>query len=252
MCIFSFLFGLAFGSFVNVCIHRIPLKRSIITPPSSCPECGENIKFYDNIPIISYIILFGRCRYCGHSISWRYPVVETMTGLFSLGLFIKYGLNYQYILLFLFLAALVTISFIDIQHKIIPDVISLPGIVVGWTASFVLPYPSWMDSLIGIIAGGGILFLVSTTYERLTGRAGMGGGDIKLLAMIGAWMGWRSLFPVIMISSFTGAVIGSVALMIAGKGLRFRIPFGPFLSLGATVYLFLGDELVQWYFTLFE
>jgi len=250
--LFSFMFGLAFGSFLNVCIYRIPLKKSIITPPSSCPKCGESIKFYDNIPVISYIILLGRCRQCSYPISWRYPAVEIMTGLLSLSLFIKYGLTYQYILFFLFFSALVTISFIDIQYQIIPDVISLPGIVAGWTASFVLPYLSWMDSLFGIMAGGGVLFGVAAVYERLTGKTGMGGGDIKLLAMIWAWLGWRSIFPVIMVSSSIGAVIGSVALVIAGKGLRVRIPFGPFLSLGAIVYLFWGNDLVQWYFALFE
>jgi len=252
MYLFSFMFGLAFGSFLNVCIHRIPLKKSIITPPSSCPKCGESIKFYDNIPVISYIILLGRCRQCRYPIPWRYPAVEIMTGLLCLSLFIKYGLTYQYILFFLFFSALVTISFIDIQYQIIPDVISLPGIVAGWTASFVLPESSWMDSLFGIMAGGGVLFGVASVYERLTGKTGMGGGDIKLLAMIGAWLGWRSIFPVIMISSSVGAVIGSVALMISGKGLRVRIPFGPFLSLGAIVYLFWGNDLVQWYFALFE
>ena len=249
--VYSILLGLALGSFINVCIYRIPLKKSIISPPSMCTNCGEKIKFYDNIPLISYLILLGKCRHCRHPISWQYPAVEILTGLLSLALFIRYGLSYQYFLYLLFIATLVTITFIDLQHKIIPDVLSLPGIIVGWAASFVLAHISWLDSLIGIIAGGGSLFLVAFTYERITDKEGMGGGDIKLLAMIGAWMGWRSLPLIVLISSVTGAVIGLTFLLLAGKGLRFKIPFGPFLSLGTLTSFFFGNELTSWYLHVF-
>jgi leader peptidase (prepilin peptidase)/N-methyltransferase len=248
--LYSILFGLVLGSFVNVCIYRIPLKKSIISPPSTCPDCGQRIRFYDNIPLISYAFLLGRCRHCRNRIPLSYPAVELLVGFMSLALFIRYGLSFQYILFLLFISALITISFIDLRHKIIPDVISLPGIIVGFSVSFFLGSINWLDSLIGIISGGGSLFLVGFVYKLLTGREGMGGGDVKLLAMIGAWMGWRSLPFVVLLSSLIGAVIGIAFILLSGKGLRFRIPFGPFLSLGALLYFFFGSELTTFYFRL--
>ncbi|MBW1900183.1 MAG: prepilin peptidase [Deltaproteobacteria bacterium] len=252
MVVYSALFGLALGSFMNVCIYRIPLKKSIVSPPSSCPNCGERIRFYDNIPLISYLLLLGKCRHCSNPLAWHYPLVEALTGLLSVALFIRYGLSYQYFLYLLFTSVLVTISFIDLHHKIIPDVLSLSGIVVGLAASFMPGTISWLDSLIGIIAGGGSLFLVAFVYERITGREGMGGGDIKLLAMIGAWLGWRQLYLVVLISSLVGAIVGIAFLLMAGKGFRVRIPFGPFLSLGAMACLFFGPELMNWYSQLLQ
>ncbi len=251
LAVYSVLLGLVLGSFINVCIYRIPIKKSIISPPSMCTNCGKRIKFYDNIPLISYLILLGKCRHCHHPISWRYPAVETVTGLLSLALFIRYGFGYQYFFYLLFIATLVTITFIDLQHKIIPDVLSLSGIIVGCIASFVLAHISWLDSLIGIVAGGGFLFLVAFTYERITGKEGMGGGDIKLLAMIGAWMGWKYLPLIVLLSSVIGAFIGLAFLLLTGKGYRFKIPFGPFLSLGTLISFFFGRDLISWYFNLF-
>ena len=250
MALYALLVGLALGSFMNVCIYRIPLQKSIVRPSSSCPNCGKKIRFYDNIPIISYLLLLGRCRHCHHPISWRYPVIEAITGLLSLALFIRYGLSFQYLLFLLFAATLVTISFIDLDHQIIPDVLSIPGIIAGLAAAFVPGNVLWFESVIGIIGGGGALFLVGLAYEKLTGKQGMGGGDVKLLAMIGAWMGWRSLPFVLLISSLTGAIIGSVFLLAAGKGYRVKIPFGPFLSLGALSYIFFGPQLTNWYIGL--
>ena len=251
MVVYFALLGLALGSFLNVCIYRIPLKKSIVTPRSSCPHCGEPIRFYDNIPLASYLFLLGKCRYCRAPLSWQYPVVEALTGVLSVALFIKYGLSYQYFLYLLFVAVLVIISFIDLRHKIIPDILSLPCIAVGWAATFVpgAEISCW-DSLIGLISGGGSLFLVAVIYERITGREGMGGGDIKLLAMIGAWMGWRHLHLIVLLSSFIGSIVGVSFLLMAGKGFRFRIPFGPFLSLGAILCFFFGQELMNWYFHL--
>jgi len=274
MALYSVLLGLALGSFMNVCIYRIPLGKSIISPPSGCPACGERIRFYDNIPLLSYLVLLGRCRHCRRPISWRYPLVETLTGLLSLALFIRYGLSYQYFLFLLFSATLVTISFIDLDHQIIPNVLSRPGIVIGWVVSavsfiavhkviipdffsgpwavkqntgcFVLGNISWFDSLVGIIAGYGSLFLIEVVFKYLTGKEGMGRGDAKLLAMIGAWVGWRPLLPIVMIASLTGAVIG----LLAGKGFGVRIPSGPFLSIGAIIYLFFGPQLIIWYYGL--
>ena len=245
----AFVFGLALGSFLNVCIYRIPLKKSIVSPPSSCPQCGARIRFYDNIPIISYIALLGRCRSCRTPISLRYPLVEIIIGLLSVALFIQFGLSATSIFLFLFTAALIAIAFIDLQHKIIPDMISLPGILIGLAFSF---FPSALisplDALIGVVGGGGFLFLVGTAFEKLTGREGMGGGDVKLLAMIGAWMGWKALPFIILLSSLTGAVIGGVSLVIGRQGVRARIAFGPFLGLGALVFLFFGDEITLWFY----
>lgn len=245
--IFLFIFGLVLGSFLNVCIYRIPLKKSVIYPPSHCPECGEKIHFYDNIPLISYMILAGKCRHCLRAIPVRYPLVELMTGLLSVSLFVKYGLSLSYFLFLIFTASLIALSFIDLYHRIIPDVVSIPGIVFGLIVSFFIPSVSWYDSLIGIIAGGGILYLVAVVFEWVTKKEGMGGGDIKLLAMIGAWMGWKPLPFIILISSLVGAIIGGGSLVFTGQGLRTRIPFGPFLALGALVYLFFGRELVAWY-----
>ena len=250
MIFFSLLFGLAIGSFLNVCIHRIPLKMSIINPPSTCPQCGENIRFYDNIPLMSYIFLLGKCRNCGESVSIRYPLVELITGLLSVALFVRYGISGSYFLFLAFSAALVIISFIDLQHQIIPDVISLPGILFGLAVSFLFSHITWYDSLIGIIAGGGSLYLIAVVFEKLTGKEGMGGGDIKLLAMIGAWMGWKALPFIVLLSSFTGSIIGGVSLLISRQGLRTKIPFGPFLALGALIYIFFGKELKLWYFQL--
>lgn len=245
--ILSLLLGLCLGSFLNVCIHRLPLKQSILRPASHCPWCGSAIKYYDNIPLLSYILLAGRCRNCSKSISWRYPAVEALTGLISVLLFIKYGISFQYLLLLLFLLSLITISFIDLDHQIIPDIISIPGIAAGLLASPFLPHTGFVESLIGAAAGAGALFLVAYLYELLAKRPGMGGGDIKMLAMIGAWMGWRSLPMIVFLSSFSGALVGFLYLALSGRGLRVRIPFGPFLALGTVLHLFLGKEMIRFY-----
>lgn len=243
--IFSFLFGLILGSFLNVCIHRIPHQKSIIRPPSSCPQCGARIKFYDNIPLVSYVILLGKCRTCRQPIPIRYPIVELLTGLLSTALFVRYGVSPQYFLFLAFSASLVVVSFIDLRHKIIPDAISLPGILVGLAAIsvFKLNGISWKDSLIGIIAGGGSLFLIGLIFERLRGKEGMGMGDVKLLAMIGAWMGYLALPYIVLISSLTGTLIGGGSLLLARRRFSEKIPYGPFLVLGTLVYLFFGIEL---------
>ncbi len=247
--LFAFLFGLCLGSFLNVCIYRVPRNLSIVNPPSSCPECGEGIRFYDNIPLLSYIILLGRCRGCKKPIPINYPIVELVIGLLSVALFVRYGLGPQYFLYLAFLASLVTISFIDLAHKIIPDVISLPGILVGLIfALFRLNTVSWLESVIGILGGGGFLFIVAVAFERITGKEGMGGGDVKLLAMIGAWMGWKALPFIVLISSLAGIIIGGGSLLLARRGIRTRIPFGPFLSMGALIYFFFGPAIVYRYY----
>ncbi len=253
--IFAGLFGLSLGSFLNVCIYRIPEKKSIINPPSSCTACGNRIRFYDNIPLISYIILRGRCRQCGTNISIKYPLIELVTGLLSLALITRYNLLNnsldRYFIYLLFISALIVISFIDLKHQIIPDRISISGIIAGLVISFFSSHLEWYDSLAGIIAGGGSLYLFAFIFEFLTKKEGMGGGDIKLLAMIGAWMGWRSIPFIILSSSLIGTILGTIALLLSKKGLRTRIPFGPFLALGALLCLFFGKELTAWYFSYF-
>lgn len=249
--VFALLFGLVLGSFLNVCIYRLPRHESIIHPPSTCPQCGKRIKFYDNIPLVSYILLLGKCRFCRNPISIRYPVVELITGLLSTALFMKFGLSPEYPAFMAFSTSLLVISFIDLDHQIIPDVLSIPSIPLGLGLSFLTwTEISWLESLIGIVGGGGFLFLVAVIFERLTGKEGMGLGDVKLLAMIGAWMGWRALPFVILMSSLAGILIGGGVLLLSGRGYRTRIPFGPFLALGALIYFFFGKDLVMWYYRM--
>jgi len=243
--VLSFVLGAVVGSFLNVCIWRIPEGQSIVTPASHCPRCGSPVRFYDNIPLVSWLVLRGRCRDCGGPISPRYPLVELLTALLSLAVFQLYGPRLEYVAAFLFAAALVVITFIDLDHQIIPDVISLPGIPVFFLlAVFVMGVPFW-ESLFGILIGGGFLYLIAVGYELLTKREGMGGGDIKLLAMIGAFLGWKSLFFVVFMSSILGALVGVVLIALKGKDMKYAVPFGPFLSIAAVLYLFVGPALTH-------
>ncbi len=237
MLFFSFILGLVMGSFLNVCIYRLPEGKSIIFPPSHCPYCQHKIKWYDNIPLLSFILLRGRCRYCHKPISWQYPLVEFISGLLTLFAYQKWGISLNTLFYLIFLYALIVVSFIDLKWQIIPDVISLPGILLGLTASFFLPL-SFKDAFLGVLLGGGILFLVAYGYYLLTKKEGMGGGDIKLLAMIGAFLGWQAIPLVLFIASLTGSITGIIWLIATGKGRYCPIPFGPFLTLGAICVLF--------------
>jgi leader peptidase (prepilin peptidase)/N-methyltransferase len=246
-----FLLGAIIGSFLNVCVYRIPAGQSIVSPPSRCPQCGASIRWYQNIPIVSYLVLRGRCAGCRARISPRYPLVEALTGLLFLLVWMAFGWQAATPLYWVFAAALVVITFIDLDHQIIPDVISLPGIIVGFLTALAIPWLSWTDSLLGILLGGGSLFLVAEAYHRLTGQEGMGGGDVKLLAMIGAFLGWKAILPVIFLGSLAGSLVG-VPLMIAKRsGGKLAIPFGPFLALGAIVCLLWGRYLLVWYLGFF-
>ncbi len=247
---YIFFAGLCIGSFLNVCIHRLPKGKSIVRPPSSCPACGALIRWYDNIPILSYVILHGHCRGCKASISIRYPLVELLTGLLAMITWARYGQGVPALIYFGFIVILIVITFIDLDHRIIPDIISLPGIPIGFIASFGLPAVTWADSLIGIAVGGGSLLAIAVGYQLLTGKDGMGGGDIKLLAMIGAFLGWKGVFFTIMASSFIGTVVGIAVMLRSGKGMKMAVPFGPFLAMGAILYLFLGPQIIGWYFGL--
>jgi len=243
----SIIFGAMIGSFLNVCIHRLPKEESIVRPGSHCPKCNTPIQFYDNIPLLSYLLLRGKCRYCQVSISIQYPMVEAITALSSFFLFITFGVSLSFFYYFSFVAALIAITVIDLYHQIIPDVISLPGIGIGLLGSLIIPRIPFFESLIGIISGGGSLFLVATIYQWLFKREGMGGGDVKLLAMIGAFLGWKAVILTILLSSFIGSIIGITVMLIKGKDFKYAIPFGPFLSLGAVISLFWGENLISWY-----
>ena len=248
--IVSFIFGAVVGSFLNVCICRMPKDESVVTPPSHCPLCMYQIRWYDNIPLLSYLVLRGKCRGCGTHISLQYPVVELLNGLLTVSLFLRFGISISFLALFLFCSALVVITFIDLEHQIIPDEISLPGIVIGFIFSFFLPWQSWLNSLLGILLGGGSLLLVAYGYQWLTGKEGMGGGDIKLLAMMGAFLGWKSVLFIVFASSLIGSVIGVTIMLIQKKDSKLAIPFGPYLALGAVLYIFYGSQLIHWYLNL--
>lgn len=243
--IFSFVFGAVVGSFLNVCIYRIPAGSSIATPSSHCPHCKKPIRFYDNIPILSYLVLRGRCRRCNEKISIIYPAVEALTALISLSLFLKYGPSLQYLIAFLFASALIVITFIDLEHQIIPDVISLPGIPLFAIAAVLVMDITVVESLIGVLIGGGVLFAIAFGYELITKREGMGGGDIKLLAMIGGFFGWKSLIFILLVSSFVGAIIGISVILFKGQDMKYAIPFGPFLSIAAVAYIFWGTHFMN-------
>jgi len=246
----SIIFGAIVGSFLNVCIYRIPRGESIVFPGSHCPHCQRPIPFYDNIPLVSYLLLKGKCRHCQGSISVQYPLVEGVTALCSFLLFSRFGISWSYFFYFLFLASLIVITVIDLFHQIIPDVISLPGIGVGLIASLILPQHTLLNSLMGTLLGGGSLFLVATFYQWLFKREGMGGGDVKLLAMIGAFLGWKAVVLTILAGSLIGSIIGIIVMVVKGKDMKYAIPFGPFLSLGATLALFYGETLIRWYLSM--
>ncbi len=246
----SAIFGLCMGSFLNVCIYRIPAQKSIVFPGSACPNCGSAIRFYDNIPLLSYFSLGGKCRQCQTPISFRYPLIELLTGAFSLGLYLKFGLSIETLVYFLFICVLIVITFIDIDHRIIPDRMTLPGILVFFIAAFAIPSLSWIDSLLGVVIGGGSLFIVAVVYHLLTHKEGMGGGDIKLLAMIGALVGWKGVFFTIFVSSAVGTLAGLIIMIITRQNLKLAVPFGPFLSIGAATYIFFGPQLLSLYFQL--
>ncbi len=247
--IYSFLFGAIVGSFLNVVILRLPdSSQSIVFPGSHCPKCGTDLHWYDNIPVLSYLALGGKCRSCKSRISLQYPLVELCMAILTLALFNRFGISFEMLFYFIFVAALLVIIFIDIHLQIIPDVISLPGVVIGFAGSFVSSAVSWQQSGLGILCGGGILFAVASGYYLLTKREGMGMGDVKLLAMIGAFLGWQSLLFVVFASSFSGSIIGIIAMRTQGKGGQTRIPFGPFLALSAICWLFFQEEIFRfWY-----
>jgi len=254
-----FVFGAVVGSFLNVCIVRLPKGESLISPPSHCPHCEASIPFYDNIPLISYLVLTGCCRFCREKISPRYFVVELLMALFAVALWLRFGFGITFLVAFIFVAALIVVSFIDLDVRIVPDVISLPGIGVGLLISAVIglwsvapppAIPNPLSSLFGILLGGGILLLVAWGYQFLTGREGMGGGDVKLLAMIGAFLGWPAVPVTLFFASLAGSLVGLVLIAKKGVGVKYALPFAPFLCMGAIFHLFFGEEIIAFYLLL--
>ncbi len=240
-------FGSVIGSFLNVCIHRLPRGESLVFPGSHCPLCGARIRWYDNVPLLSYLILRGRCRDCRGRISPRYPLVEAISAALCLWLVIRHGASVTTAVYYALVCALVVVAFIDLDHQIIPDLITYPGIPLGVAASFVLPDLTLKDSLLGVLVGGGILLAVAVLFQWIRKKEGMGMGDVKLLAMIGAFLGWKAVVLTLLLSSFVGAVVGYAALRLSGRGVGQPIPYGPFLVLGALTHLLGGARWVDWY-----
>lgn len=240
-----FVFGLIVGSFCNVVIYRLPLGNSIVTPGSRCRSCDNSIRPWDNIPILSYFILNGRCRSCREPISVRYPIVEFTSGILYLTLYLKFGLSILFVIYALMASTLVVVALIDLDHKIIPNIITLPGILAGLSLSLQLLPITPLTSLLGVLIGGVLFYLIA-----LISKGGMGGGDIKLIAMIGAFLGWHGALFTIFSSALLGAVVGIMLMVLGKKGRKDKVPFGPFLSFGAIVFMLSGDDLVQWYLEL--
>ncbi len=244
------VFGLVIGSFLNVCIYRIPRNLSIVFPSSRCTVCNSEIRAWDNIPVISYLFLGGRCRNCKAKISLRYPLVETLNAFLYVAVAWRYGIGWNSAVYAVLCSSLIVITFIDLDFQIIPDRITLAGIPLGLlTGSLLLNDPfmraellGYKASLIGLLAGGGLFYLVA-----MLSRGGMGGGDIKMMAMVGALMGWKSVFLTTFLGSLAGSLIGVFLIIFKGRGRKTKIPFGPFLALGALITLFCGQEILLWY-----
>lgn len=246
------LIGLALGSFLNVCIYRIPLKKSILFPGSFCPKCETKIRFRDNIPLLSFILLKGKCRKCKSKISWQYPLVEFVTPVLMVVAYLKFGWSWEFAAMAILCLLLIVIFFIDLKHRIIPDVVTLPGIALGFFFSLFVKSPSVVNSLIGILAGGVLFYLAAVLGELLFKKESMGGGDIKLAMMLGAFLGWQKIFLVFLISAVLGAMVGGIALFFSKEVKETKmIPFGPFLALGSILVMFLGDMIISAYVRTF-
>lgn len=239
--------GLFIGSFLNVCIYRIPRDESIVFPASRCPKCGRAIRPWENIPVLSYLFLMGRCRGCREKISLRYPVVELLSALLAVAMLYRFGLTPSFLIYYLWACALLVITFIDIDFQIIPDSLSIGGIVVGLVLVWWLPI-SYKDALIGLCVGAGLLISIIYGYYFLTGKQGMGGGDVKLLGMIGVVTGWQGVLFTIFMGSLIGTLVGVPWAYAQKKNMQAAIPFGPFLALGALIYVLWGDLVINWYF----
>jgi leader peptidase (prepilin peptidase) / N-methyltransferase len=247
---FVTLLGLLLGSFMNVCIYRLPRGLSPVRPRSGCPNCGHMLAWFENIPVVSYLVLRGRCRKCGTHISLMYPIVELITGAVFLAGYLWYGPGPLLIVRLAFAWAMIALFAIDLQHQILPNVITLPGIVIGLLANF-LAGPGWMASLIGAAVGAGSLFLIAEIYYRVRHEEGLGMGDVKMLGMIGAFLGWKLVLVTLVFSSFLGSIVGVVVLIVKKESLKYALPFGTFLAIGALIAAVAGDAILDWYLGFF-
>jgi leader peptidase (prepilin peptidase) / N-methyltransferase len=267
---FYTLLGLAVGSFLNLCIHRIPRGESIVTPASRCPQCKKPVRPYDNIPLLSYVALRGKCRFCKSAISLRYPLVELLTALAFWACFAVWGLTPPAFVNSLFLSLLIVLVFIDYNHQVLPDRITKPGILAGialspfqsevlfrdafsYEIASVLPGISpetilpWVGSLLGVLVGGGILWITGYAYQLVRKRRGLGLGDVKMMMMAGAFLGWRMALLTIFVGSLVGSILGIFLILFRGKTLQHRLAFGTLLGGGAAFSLFFGLSFVRWY-----
>ena len=238
--------GLAVGSFLNVCMYRLPRGESVVTPPSRCPSCGHRLRWFDNVPVLGWLVLRGRCRSCRTAISPMYPLVEVATAGFFLLQLWQVGWAPLLAVRLLFVSAMIVLFVIDLQHRILPNVITLPGIVVGLVACLFFE-PGWRSSLIGVAAGGGVLWAIGEAYFRIRGEEGMGFGDVKMLAMIGAFLGWQLMLVTLLLASLAGSIIGGTMIAIDRGNMKYALPLGSFLALGAIVATHLGYPLIEWY-----
>ena len=238
--------GLAVGSFLNVCIYRVPRGESVASPPSRCPSCGLALRWFDNVPLLSYLWLRGRCRTCRTTVSPLYPLVEAATALVFLLQYWQLGWQPLIAVRLVFAAAMIVLFVIDLQHRILPNVITLPGVVIGVGAS-VFFEPGWRASLIGVAAGGGVLWAVGEAYFRIRGEEGMGMGDVKMLGMIGAFLGWQHMLVTLLIASLAGSAFGGGMILLNRGSMKYALPLGSFLAAGALIATHIGRPLLEWY-----
>jgi leader peptidase (prepilin peptidase)/N-methyltransferase len=240
-----FLFGLIIGSFCNVVVYRLPRGKSIVLPGSRCRACGYAISSKDNIPLISYLILGARCRFCKEPISFRYPAVEFIAGLLFVLIWFKFGFGITFVVYAILASTLLVVALIDYDHKIIPNIITLPGMIIGLGLStWALPITP-TDSLAALLLGGGLFYLIAFFF-----KGGMGGGDIKLIAMIGSFLGWQGTLFTIFFGALLGSLVGMTLMLLGRKGRKDKVPFGPFLSCGAILFILSGKDLIDWYLNL--
>ena len=242
--------GLAVGSFLNVCIYRLPRDQSVVRPPSRCPSCGRGLRWFENVPVAAWVVLGGRCRTCRNVISPMYPMVETVTAFMFT--FHYWQLGWQPLLgvRLVFVAVMIVLCVIDFQVQILPDVITLPGVGIGLVAGSLLE-PGWTSSLVGMVAGGGVLWVVGEGYLRIRGQQGMGMGDVKMLAMIGAFLGWPSMLITLLLASVLGSVVGVAMVLLNRGGMQSALPFGSFLAVSALISTCVGQPLLHWYLRLY-
>ena len=244
--IYFLITGLIVGSFLNVVIYRLPEEKSIVNPPSHCPQCKTRLKVKDLVPVFSYLMTGGKCRYCGAGISIQYPLIELLTAFFFLAAYLNFALSAELFLMLLLLSTLIVISMIDYKYMIIPNVITYSGILIGFVSSIIFDYISIFDSILGIFIPALILLAVALIF-----KGGMGMGDVKLVAMLGAFLGYKYSLLSIFIGSLVGSVIGVTLMALGIIDRKDRIPFGPFICLGAVIMIFFGEQLLELYFSLF-